>query len=160
MKKSRDTDFEIRRIGIFFAMFGLFPWDAVPQLPVEFMLIPKQFPINIYRLSSWARSTLIPLLIIRHHQPIYKLPNGRSASNNFLDELWVDPENKMVPYTRPMLNMIKDDLFGLVFTLIDKVLYGLGLFPFWPLRGYSRRLAMNWILERQEKEGDWVSIRF
>jgi len=55
---------------------------------------------------------------------------------------------------------MKDDILGLVFTLLDKALYSLGKLPFWPLRGYSRRLAVKWILERQEKEGDWVSFNF
>ena len=34
--------------GIHFATFGLLPWPAVPQLPAEFMLMAKHFPVNIY----------------------------------------------------------------------------------------------------------------
>ncbi|KAL3476589.1 squalene cyclase [Aspergillus californicus] len=61
---------------IFLATFGLFPWDAIPQLPVELILLPSFCPINIYSFSSWARGTIAPLLLICHHQPVYALPNG------------------------------------------------------------------------------------
>lgn len=37
---------------IFLAMFGLFSWSAVPQLPSELILMPPSAPINIYTLSS------------------------------------------------------------------------------------------------------------
>ncbi|KAK2613146.1 hypothetical protein N8I77_000073 [Diaporthe amygdali] len=73
---------------LFFAQFGLFPWDATPQLPVEFILMPPSIPMNIYKLSSWARATIIPMLIIAHHRPVYALPNGHSAEITFLDEIW------------------------------------------------------------------------
>lgn len=72
---------------IYLATFGLFPWKAVPELTAELNLMPLWAPINIYNLSSWARSTVIPLLILSHHQPVYSLPNGKSAKNDFLDEL-------------------------------------------------------------------------
>ena len=143
---------------IFFAQFGLFPWDAVPQLPAEFIHMPSQSPVNIYKLSSWARSTIIPLLIIRHHQPVYALPNGVSAENNFLDELWLDAEDKMVPYGPGLSDLWKNDLFGFVFGVIDLGFYCLGGLRFSPLRGYARRQCVKWILERQEKAGDWAGI--
>src|SRR5262249_48927829 len=62
---------------IFFAMFGLLPWNAIPAIPPETILLPKQAPVNVFLLSSWARGTMIPLFIIAHHRPIYALPNGR-----------------------------------------------------------------------------------
>lgn len=143
---------------IFFAQFGLFPWDAVPQLPAEFILMPSQSPANIYSLSSWARSTVIPLLIIRHHQPTYALPNGASTKNNFLDELWLDSEDKMVPYNSPFLDMWRNSFFEFTFGVIDKILYHLHGLRYFPLRGYARRQCVDWILERQEKAGDWAGI--
>lgn len=143
---------------IFFAQFGLFPWDAVPQLPAEFILIPTQSPINIYRFSSWARSTIVPLLIIRHHQPIYALPNGVSAENDFLDKLWLDAGDKMVTYGPALSTTGTNDLVGFMFGAIDLGLYCLGGLRFSPLRGYARRQCVKWILERQEKTGDWAGI--
>lgn len=143
---------------IFFAQFGLVSWDAVPQLPTEFIFMPASSPINIWIVSSWARAHVVPLLIICHHRPLYPLPNGLSAQNDFLDELWTDPTDKTVPCSPPLAELWKNDLFGFVFAVIDKVLHALGGLRYFPLRGYARRKCVKWILERQEDAGDWAGI--
>ena len=141
---------------IFLAQFGLFPWSAVPQLPTEFILLPSVLLINIYRLASWARSTLIPLLIIRHHQTVYALPNGKHTNNTYIDELWLDASNKNIPYR--VLSR-KADTMSLFFSLIDLFLAYLGIIrPLWIFRRLSRWLCIRWILDHQEKEGDWAGI--
>lgn len=91
------------------ACFGLFPWDAIPVVPAEFILMPARAPINIYRLSSWARSTMVPLFITLHHKPIFALPNGRSANNGWLDHLWVDAGSKNIPYSAKMREILKKE---------------------------------------------------
>ncbi|KAI9933970.1 hypothetical protein MW887_005042 [Aspergillus wentii] len=145
---------------IFLATFGLFPWDAVPQLPVELILLPSICPINIYKFASWARGTIAPLLIICHHQPVYALPNGQSAQNDYLDELWLDSASKNVAYGPSLSQLLaKGDMTGLAFSIVDKLLYalnGLRSTPF--LRSYARKKCMQWILDRQEPTGDWAGI--
>ncbi|KAI4116590.1 MAG: hypothetical protein LQ338_007681 [Usnochroma carphineum] len=162
----RARDFILRAGGIAkvrvltrinFAQFGLFPWDGVPQLPAELIFMPSNLPINIYAFSSWARSVIVPLLIIQHHQPIYALPNGIIASNNFVDELWLDVEEK-VPLGPTLYEAWKNDAFGCVFVGLDKVLCSLGGLRWFPLRSLARRQCVNWILERQEMAGDWAGI--
>ena len=143
---------------IFFAQFGLFPWDAVPQLPAEFILVPSSAPLNLYKLSSWARASVVPLLIIAHHRPIYALPNGRSSTNPYLDELWLDPQDKMVFLGPSLLDPRSTDMLSYVFTAVDRALYYLGGLRRNPLRSYARRQCVNWILERQEKTGGWAGI--
>ncbi|MCJ1462032.1 hypothetical protein MMC07_000632 [Pseudocyphellaria aurata] len=133
------------------ATFGLFPWDAVPQLPAELILMPSEFPINVYTLSSWARAMAIPVLIMYHHQPIFALPNGRSANNNFLDELWCDPNAKLVPYSPPLRDLWKKGIVECGSSVLDNVLYRLGglrRVPF--LRRYARRRAVEWILKHDD----------
>ncbi|KAI9760534.1 MAG: hypothetical protein M4579_001619 [Chaenotheca gracillima] len=165
MRRARDFILSIGGVAkvriftrIYFAQFGLFPWEAVPQLPAEFILVPSQSPINVYKLSSWARSTTIPLLIIRHHEPIYALPNGTSPDNHFLDEIWLNPADKMVPYGSGLADAWKNDIVEFVFGAIDKVLYALGGLRWSPVRSYARQQCVNWILSRQEKAGDWAGI--
>ncbi|KAK5989793.1 Squalene hopane cyclase afumA [Cladobotryum mycophilum] len=145
---------------IFFATFGLFPWQAVPQLPVELILLPSASPINIYKLASWARSTIVPLLLVCHHQPIYPLPNGTSPQNDYLDELWLNPEQKMVPYAPPLQNLVWSGGFiDIFFTAVDNILATLGGLRWVPLlRSYARRQCVKWILDRQEPSGDWAGI--
>ncbi|PYI08709.1 terpene synthase [Aspergillus sclerotiicarbonarius CBS 121057] len=139
---------------IFLATFGLFPWDAVPQLPVELILLPSSCPINIYTLASWARGTIAPLLIICHHRPVYALPD------DYLDELWQNPTNKNVPYGPAFWELLSQrDIPGLAFTAVDRLLYQLnGLRSIPLLRSYARRQCIKWILERQEPTGDWAGI--
>jgi len=145
---------------IYLATLGLFPWTAIPQLPAEVILLPVLSPINIYRFAYWIRVTLIPILIICHHRPTYRLPNGVSADNDFLDELWLDPTNKAVPYCSPLLQLLLQANFvAFVFTLVDKVLGLLGCLRWVPgLRTHSRRRCVRWILQRQERNGDWTGI--
>lgn len=144
----------------YLALFGLFPWSAVPQLPVELILMPSWMPINIYRLSAWTRAVTVPLSIICHHQPIFALPNGRWENNNFLDELWLEPNKKSVSYHESILDSFwRADMTTLTFTIADKLL---GTASNFIRRSVLRRLARGrarqWILSHQEPSGDWVGI--
>lgn len=164
----RARDFMIRSGGVakvrfftrfFLASFGLFPWESIPQLPAEMILMPPASPLNIYTLSSWARSTLVPILIVHHHKPIYALPNGLSSNNDFLDELWVDATNKNVPFAPPLSELFSDRAwieFG--FTAIDKIIAQMGGLRNNPLRKISRKRCVEWILEHQEDAGEWAGF--
>ena len=144
---------------IHLATFGLFPWNAIPEMPAELILMPSQSPINIYVLASWARMTIVPLLIICHHRPVYTLPNGRAAQNDFLDELWcVTPAHSYVPYTPPLWDIGNTSAVTLAFTAIDKALHLFGGLRYYPTRSYARRKCVDWILEHQEPSGDWAGI--
>lgn len=143
---------------VYLATFGLFPWAAVPELPAEAILMPAWSPINIYKFSSWARSTIVPLLIVYHHQPIYPLPNGRSAENNFLDELWCNPFDKTASYSPPLWDLWRTDRVGFAFAATDKILHCLGGLRRSPTRTYARKLCIDWILSHQEESGDWAGI--
>jgi len=39
---------------------GEYDYDAVPAIPPEIVLFPKWFYFNIYEISSWSRSILVP----------------------------------------------------------------------------------------------------
>ena len=91
---------------IYLATFGLFPWSSVPELPAELIFMPAWAPINIYKLSSWTRSTVVPLLIVSHHQPIFSLPNDKAAQNDYLDELWTSSSEKAVPYCKSLRELL------------------------------------------------------
>lgn len=144
---------------VYLAIFGLFPWKSVPEMPAELILFPTAVPINIYRLASWARSTAVPLLIIRHHCPVYPLPDRHpSPASDFLDELWCSPANKLVPYTPPLCELLRTDLVAFTFALLDRVLHWLGGLRRFPFRSCARKKCIAWILQHQEPEGDWAGI--
>ena len=139
----------------YLACFGLLPWDSVPEMPSEFILLPSWAPINIYHLSSWARAIVVPLLLLSHHQPVFALPNGRHVQNDFLDELWLKSAKKSVPYSKPLKELFKTDFVSFSFAAVDTVLQYVGGLRSWFLRGYARRSTVKWILEHQESDGHW-----
>jgi squalene-hopene/tetraprenyl-beta-curcumene cyclase len=68
---------------LYLALLGLFPWNYVPTIPCEVILIGKWFYVNFNEMSSWSRSMLVPLSIINHFKPTRQLPNALS-----IDELY------------------------------------------------------------------------
>ena len=40
------------------------PWRAVPVMPVEIMLLPNWFPLHLDKISYWARTVIVPLLVL------------------------------------------------------------------------------------------------
>ena len=43
------------------ALFGELPWQAVPVMPVEIMLLPRWFPFHLSKVSYWSRTVIVPL---------------------------------------------------------------------------------------------------
>src|SRR5215469_731048 len=51
------------------AMFGVLTWKSVPVLPVEIMLLPMWSPFHINKISYWARTTMVPLMVLAALKP-------------------------------------------------------------------------------------------
>src|ERR1700694_65937 len=51
------------------AMFGVMTWRSVPVLPVEIMLLPLWSPFHINKISYWARTTIVPLMVLAALKP-------------------------------------------------------------------------------------------
>jgi squalene-hopene/tetraprenyl-beta-curcumene cyclase len=72
------------------ALFGEYDWNGVPSMPVEIMLLPPPFFLfNIYEVSYWSRTCIVPLLIIMDRKPVKWLPPTQT-----LDELWPEPRER------------------------------------------------------------------
>ena len=136
---------------IFLAYFGQFPWQGVPSLPVELVLLPPWFPINIYEMSSWARGTVVPLSIILAFQPFIPIPASATV-----EELWKDPPaHSDLGFPRSPQTLSWKNFF----ILLDKALKLLGKSPVKPLRGWALRKAERWVLEHQDVNGGWGGIQ-
>ncbi|HYY52797.1 MAG TPA: hypothetical protein VE755_07995, partial [Myxococcales bacterium] len=59
---------------IWLALFGQWSWDELPVMPPELMLLPPKAPLSIYRFSSWARGTIVPLLLLMDERPVRAIP--------------------------------------------------------------------------------------
>ena len=51
------------------ALFGEIAWSGVPTVPVELILLPRWFPIHLSKMSYWARTVLVPLLVLAALKP-------------------------------------------------------------------------------------------
>ncbi|HLJ64506.1 MAG TPA: prenyltransferase/squalene oxidase repeat-containing protein, partial [Stellaceae bacterium] len=58
------------------ALFGELPWDAVPVMPVEIMLLPRWFPFHLAKISYWSRTVIVPLLVLMALKPRARNPRG------------------------------------------------------------------------------------
>jgi len=54
---------------LYLALIGLYPWEYVPTIPCEVILIGKWFHVNFWEMSNWSRAMLVPLAIINHFKP-------------------------------------------------------------------------------------------
>jgi len=52
------------------ALFGAGSWDVVPSIPPEVMLAPRWFPVHILKMSYWARTVVVPLLVLCAVKPV------------------------------------------------------------------------------------------
>jgi squalene-hopene/tetraprenyl-beta-curcumene cyclase len=68
------------------AMFGVLTWRSVPVLPVEIMLLPMWSPFHINKISYWARTTIVPLMVLAALKPRAKNVSGIGIDDLFLQE--------------------------------------------------------------------------
>ena len=68
------------------ALFGVTTWGSVPVLPVEITLLPLWLPFHLNKISYWARTTLVPLLVLAALKPRAKNPKGVGIDELFLQD--------------------------------------------------------------------------
>ncbi|MTJ12585.1 squalene--hopene cyclase [Anabaena sp. UHCC 0187] len=129
------------------ALIGCYNWRGLPSLPSWVMLLPDNFPFNIYELSSWARSSTVPLLIVFDRKPIFKIDQPIN-----LDELYAEGVNN-VRWELP-----KNGDWSDIFNILDDGFKLAESLNFVPFRNEGIAAAEKWILERQEVTGDWGGI--
>lgn len=129
------------------ALIGCYDWQGLPSLPAWIMLLEHPFPVNIYELSSWARGSTVPLLVVFDKKPVYPV-----SSPFNLNELYAEGfEN--VRWELPESGDWSD-----AFLWLDKGFKLAELLELMPFREEGIRRAEKWILERQEASGDWGGI--
>src|SRR6478736_510839 len=78
------------RVNVFtrflLAFYGVLSWRAVPVLPVEIMLLPMWSPFHLNKISYWARTTMVPLLVLAALKPRPSNPSGIGIDELFLQE--------------------------------------------------------------------------
>jgi squalene-hopene/tetraprenyl-beta-curcumene cyclase len=127
---------------LYLALLGLYPWDYVPTIPSEVILIGKWFYVNFNEMSNWSRSMLVPLAIINHFKPTRPLDHGTN-----LDELYPEGFHERDLALRPDPERFTWRNFFLWLDKLHKFVENNNLRPF---RKLALKKAEAWMLERFE----------
>ena len=136
---------------IWLALFGQWPWEATPMMPPEIIFLPSSVPFNIYEFSSWARPTIVAMLIILNKRPVRQIPEYAR-----IDEL-IPTDSGPLSYT------IRGEPSPIgwqsSFIWLDKALRVWERTPLKPGREKAIKKAEQWILEHQNPDGSWGGIQ-
>lgn len=138
---------------LYLALLGLFPWQYVPTIPCEVILIGKWFYVNINEMSSWSRSMLVPLAIINHYKPTRDLNHNLN-----LDELYPEGIHERDLALPPDPERLTWRNF---FLWLDRVHKFAELFAengIHPFRKRALKKAEQWMLERFEGSDGLAAI--
>ncbi|MBI4588355.1 MAG: squalene--hopene cyclase [Candidatus Rokubacteria bacterium] len=127
------------------ALFGEYPWKGVPAMPVEVMLFPQWFYFNIYEVSYWSRTVIVPLLILMDRKPVKRLP-----AELRLDELWPVPRERAKISFQKTRQPISWKNF---FIAVDNMLKFYERLGARPLRDRAVETARQWLEERLAAPG-------
>ncbi|HKD61848.1 MAG TPA: squalene--hopene cyclase [Terracidiphilus sp.] len=128
---------------MYLCALGQYDYDAVPAIPPEIVLFPNWFYFNIYEISSWSRSILVPLAIIYAKKPFKKIP-----AEHAIDELYVggrENANLRLQWDRK-----KKISWRNFFIAIDRLMHWAEAVHLRPVRKIALRRAEKWMLERLE----------
>ena len=111
------------------ALYGELPWRATPSIPVELVFLPRWFPVHLSKISYWARTVLVPLLVLAALRP-----RARNPRNVRITELFT-----AAPATAHGRAPHQSRAWAAFFGALDSTLK---LFdPLWPKR--SRKRAVD-----------------
>jgi len=125
---------------IMLALFGVVTWRAAPMMPVEIMLLPRWFPFHLTKISYWARTVIVPLLVLMNKKPRARNPLGVGIDELFLE----DPKSIGMTPKAPH----QSQLWFTGFAILDSVLRVVD--PFFPKKSRQRAIdkAVEFVTER------------
>ncbi len=131
----------------YLALLGQVSYDDCPAVPPELVLLPRACPINLYSMSAWTRTIVVPLSIISACQPVRQLDPSLGIRELFIRE------PKDWPYPRcPGLK--GGGLWSNFFRGADWLLKAARRVGCLPLRKRALAVAERWMIDRfQHSEG-------
>ena len=112
------------------ALFGQMSWSAIPTMPVELILLPRWFPVHLSKMSYWARTVIVPLLVLQARKPLARNPRGVGVAELYEGAAAIRPSSKAAATKR---------LWTWGFNALDVVLKAVE--PLWPKRLRARATA-------------------
>ena len=98
----------------YLALLGQFPYQNCPSVPPEMMFLPRWSYFNLYAVSAWTRTIVVPLSIFSAFKPVRQLPEHLGIPELFVQ----NPQKKLWPHppTRRLLTATN------FFLAIDQIL--------------------------------------
>jgi len=123
------------------ALFAQLPWRGVPYIPVEIVLLPRWFPFNLYRVSYWSRTVMVPLTMLCTLKPRASNPRRVQIGELFT----VPPEEERNYFRRPLG---RTTALTRLFLGLDRLGRSVERLIPAALRAHALRRAEAWTLER------------
>jgi squalene-hopene/tetraprenyl-beta-curcumene cyclase len=133
-----------RRTNVFtrflLALYGQTEWKTLPNVPVELILLPRWFPIHLSKMSYWARTVIVPLLVLQALKPRAHNPRGIGVPELFIDA----PPPRIAPH--------QSRAWAAFFNALDVALKWFE--PFWPKKLRTRAIdaCLQFVTERLNGE--------
>ena len=136
---------------LYLALIGLFPWEYVPTIPCEVLLIGKWFHVNFWDMSNWSRGMIVPLAIINHFKPTRPVEVD-------LDELYPEGIHERDLAIAPDPETISFRNFFLWLDRLHKLAEWFAEHKIHPFRRAALKKAEQWMLERFEGSDGLAAI--
>ncbi|MBW8864879.1 MAG: squalene--hopene cyclase [Verrucomicrobia bacterium] len=136
---------------LYLALIGLFPWEYVPTIPCEVLLIGKWFHVNFWDMSNWSRGMIVPLAIINHFKPTRPV-------DVTLDELYPEGIHERDLALAPDPEKISLRNFFLWLDRLHKLAEWFAEHSIHPFRKTALKKCEQWMLERFEGSDGLAAI--
>ncbi len=125
---------------ILLALYGECSWNDVPTVPPELILLPRWFPVHLSKMSYWARTVIVPLLVLCAMKPLARNPRGVHVAELFVPG--VPAANPRAPH--------QNKYWSAFFTGLDRILKKVQ----WPEGSRNRAIekCRAWTTERLNGE--------
>ncbi len=125
--------------NFYLAALGQISYDACPAIPPEIVFLPKWLYFNLYAVSAWTRTMILPLAIVSTVRPVRPLGAGQGIAELFTGGDSVVGKLKRVPGS-----------WREFFLLIDLALKQYHKVAVKRTRAEAIKAAEKWLLERTE----------
>ena len=88
----------------YLAFLGQFPYENCAAVPPEMLFLPRWAYFNIYAMSAWTRTIIVPLSLFYAHKPVRAIPVERGIAELFVEHphkpLWpCKPTSRLFTWT-------------------------------------------------------------
>ncbi len=130
----------------YLALLGQIPYDFCPAVPPEVVMLPRWLPVNLYSMSAWTRTIMMPLAIVSALQPVAQLEPEMHIRELYLKQPKDWPQLRC-PGLKGGTGLFSWDRF---FRVTDRMLHFAQRWKLLPTRRRAIKAVERWMIERFE----------